>query len=400
MSRPETPEVPLENALNEILKKLEIMGNEIKQHREAISILDKENQERAKAQGAIPIDTDASGSRNMKPRQMLKPSAPSENDKFKDIEDSEMSDNEIRESPHTNRPKLQEANKVIKIIKPLKGKDDQGVEDFIKSIKNAKQYCNDPDFLLQLILAEKLQHNAERTLRYIDINSYEQLYAALRENLNTTYTPSVNKKLLGEVKQGISETVKSCNIRFRKALNDLKYSIQAKQKQSIKRKILLEDAEELALELYIENIKLDIALQIRAQGPKSMIEAQQIAIETEMWLKKRTTFKTFNKPITKTIIDNKPKFQENKSPPQKVTECYKCKKPGHMANNCPESKNFRFIQSTQKPPPRINLMEEEIESEKEEEQEAIQKIEYQQLQECSTPSTSKEMEEEIQTYDY
>lgn len=49
------------------------------------------------------------------------------------------------------------ARDAIRAIKPLNGQDDAGVEEFIRKVEKIRQQCNQPDLLLDFILAEKIQ---------------------------------------------------------------------------------------------------------------------------------------------------------------------------------------------------------------------------------------------------
>ena len=78
------------------------------------------------------------------------------------------------------------AKLTIETIKPINGQDDMGVEGFIKTVKRSRIRCEEPEILLDLILEKKITHAAEEATRYMQINSYEDLYAALRQNLKQT----------------------------------------------------------------------------------------------------------------------------------------------------------------------------------------------------------------------
>ena len=73
-----------------------------------------------------------------------------------------------------------DAKLTIETIKTLNGQDDMSVEDFIKSIKKAKIRYTQPNLLLDLIVAKKIQGIAEKATRYSQINSYEDLYESLK----------------------------------------------------------------------------------------------------------------------------------------------------------------------------------------------------------------------------
>ena len=64
----------------------------------------------------------------------------------------------------------------IRMVETLRGRDDVGVEDFIKSVEFARSACSEEQLLLKLIVVEKIIENAIRSIRYINIESYGELY--------------------------------------------------------------------------------------------------------------------------------------------------------------------------------------------------------------------------------
>ena len=78
-----------------------------------------------------------------------------------------------------------EADKAIRIVETLRGRDDVGVEDFILSVRKARARCKESDreLLLDLILIERITDNAKRNIRYLKINSFEDLYSCLRQHV-------------------------------------------------------------------------------------------------------------------------------------------------------------------------------------------------------------------------
>ena len=61
------------------------------------------------------------------------------------------------------------AEDIIRTIKVLTGLDDIRVEDVIKTIEKAREKCSQPELLLDYIIAEKITGQAERAIRYTDI---------------------------------------------------------------------------------------------------------------------------------------------------------------------------------------------------------------------------------------
>ena len=68
---------------------------------------------------------------------------------------------------------LLSAKDIVRTIEILPGKDDSGTEDFIKSIKRATLRCSQLDLLLDFKIAEKIQDQAKRSIRFIPINHYD-----------------------------------------------------------------------------------------------------------------------------------------------------------------------------------------------------------------------------------
>ena len=77
------------------------------------------------------------------------------------------------------------AKSAIETIRGINGQDDIGIEDFIKTVKKAKTRCTQHNLLLNLIIAKKITGFAEKSIRYLQINSYEDLYDALKQNLKS-----------------------------------------------------------------------------------------------------------------------------------------------------------------------------------------------------------------------
>lgn len=84
----------------------------------------------------------------------------------------------------TNNNAVSKACEIIRIIKPLHGRDNMDIEDFLKKVQLAKNSCSEPTLLLQLILAEKIFDQAENSIRYTKIDTYSELFEALRTQVS------------------------------------------------------------------------------------------------------------------------------------------------------------------------------------------------------------------------
>ena len=90
-----------------------------------------------------------------------------------------------------------------------------GVEDFIKTVKRVKIHCTRQKLLLNLVIAKKITGIAERVIRYIQIDSYEDLFEAVRQNLKQSNLLLALKSKLESCKQGATESVQNFTLRFR-----------------------------------------------------------------------------------------------------------------------------------------------------------------------------------------
>ena len=99
------------------------------------------------------------------------------------------------------------AETAIETIREVNGQDDIGIEDFIKTVKKVKTRRIQPNSLLDLIIAKKITIFAEKSIRYVQINSYENLYDALRQNLKWSNSILAVKLKLESCKQGPSKQV-------------------------------------------------------------------------------------------------------------------------------------------------------------------------------------------------
>ena len=113
------------------------------------------------------------------------------------ISDGEQEDGRVNQKENINRSKFCtqatyesedriNATMVLQTIRTLNGQDDIGVEDFVKSVKRARMKTSQPNLLLDLIIAKKIQGLAEMAIRYQQINSYDDLYEGLRQDLRQT----------------------------------------------------------------------------------------------------------------------------------------------------------------------------------------------------------------------
>ena len=277
-------------------------------------------------------------------------------------------------APAERRP----AKEIIRTIEVLKGRDDIGIEDFIKQTKRAALRCLEPELLLDLILVEKIQEQAKRSIRFLIITSYDELYSALRTHVNPPTTIGNCRQRLSNTKQGATESVQSFNLRFRQNLNELQYAVQNKHSNAVARSIALESENDNATHVYILNLRHELGKLVIARSPPTISEAQSIACEMEMWLREGSRMSNANAslgnryksgnqhptprsikhssiPSTSSRSMNDSEKERNQS--RSTLQCEICKRYGHTKERC-YSRNFRDGQPG-KLPPRVNNIEEE-----------------------------------------
>jgi Zinc knuckle./Retrotransposon gag protein. len=313
------------------------------------------------------------------------------------------------------------AKDIIRTIKAINGQDDIGIEDFIKTIRKARLQCNQPNLLLDFIIAEKITGNAEKAIRYTQIDSYEDLYETLRRNLTQVGSVSSLRSRLESCKQGLTETVQNFNVRFRQLVNELKYAVQAEHSGPMERRIAIGIEEKESLKRYMLNLKREIGLQVRAQKPITLGEAQNYAIEMELWLKEAQPIVPQRNSIQKPIIRStfiKPSINtqptmKTQSPNVNLTDrnkitCYKCGKVGHLSGQCTlRPSNFPVGQFPKRPPQIRNIQTEEDQMEAmdmtreeiEEQTNYENSAEFLPLMDCCNPSEEqKETDENTVCY--
>ena len=243
--------------------------------------MEEENKKRAdeidklsKALQTTILTDDGSSIRSSRGYQGGKPSAPEDSDEETSV--TRQHQQTRAENPRftDNNPDKLPAKEAIRLVETLRGRDDVGVEDFIKNVRYARANCLQKALLLRLILVERITDNAKRSIRYIDIDSYEELYAALRQNVSIPSTVSNCRSRLQQIKQGNTETIQSYNLRFRQQLNELMYAVQNKHAKPISRQIAIEEEETEATRTYIMNLRRDIGTLVIPNKPRSLLKAQ------------------------------------------------------------------------------------------------------------------------------
>ena len=190
---------------------------------------------------------------------------------------------------------------VIRAIEILKENDYIAIEYFIKRVIKARSYCNQPELLLDLIIADRIRGYAKESIRCKEIDTYETLFKELLKIATKKSVTDCRRNLM-ELVQYNNETIQEYNKRFYDAFYKLKYAVQAEYTKIDERTIMLQDAEKMALDIYIDNLIDEIHLLVAARNPKTINEAQKLAAKREYYIKN----------IQQVIrIDLKPHLNEN-----------------------------------------------------------------------------------------
>lgn len=291
---------------------------------------------------------------------------------------------------------LEQPREAIKYVRTLKGHDDVGVEEFIKSVKRAKADCARPERLLDLVINEKIIDDAERNIRGIEIHNYKDLFQALRDNVSAATSYELARSKLMSTRQ-LNENIRSYDKRFLERYNELRYAIQNEADEDTsptETRVLLKMEERNVIKTYIGGLRDEICMHVRSTQPRTLRDARMEALETETFLleRKRSTQPT-RVPMNPTPFKNRfeqrpprPPFTQTNAPLYNAQRnfskleakplgdrmklyCDFCKMNGHTSDRCFRKQGFPHSQNLKRPPQRINnIMEhDEIEYSQQEE---------------------------------
>lgn len=204
--------------------------------------------------------------------------------------DSDKTGSDVERPLVTAVPDTISAKYMIRIIKSLSGHDYMCIEDFIETLKRAKRRCREADLLVVFTLAEKIMGNAERAIRYT-----------------------------------------------------LKYAVESEHTSPMERKIAISIEKNEYTKRYLRNLTSEIRLQVKAQKPSHFNEAQNYAVEAEMWLKETQSARITSTNIRSLIMTQPnlrsrqfvpkpanptplklPQFNQNQRTPTVSGICRKC----------------------------------------------------------------------------
>lgn len=279
-------------------------------------------------------------------KEMLQPNVPEK-------EEEELQEDALYRGPQHS------ANVCKDFIPILNGQDDIGVEGFIRKVRDARSECKEQNILLKLILTQKIVGEAERSIRHVIIDTYDDLYRALREYVSINITSNSARDKLQRTKQGNSESVHSYAKRFRHQLNELIYALQHEIKEPIRRRVATELENDRATKTFLLNLQSDIELRTSSTKPENLQQAQEAAFEAELFLSElersrgATQRKQWPDSRPNNTVPRRPAIPPTKFEPPRVKstfptnpstripqpKCFKCQQVGHLANQCPK-RNF------------------------------------------------------------
>jgi hypothetical protein len=165
------------------------------------------------------------------------------------------------------------------------GKDDIGVEDFMKEVRPMRNHCIENDLLLKAIEIEKVVGKAAQGIRSIPIKCYEDLYEALRRNAAAQVTTDEYNEQLREIRQERKETVQSFYIRFRRISNKLTYAITKEYPEPTTRRVMIAATMKKVNKIYLKGLGTDLGRFVFFDETISLAEAKKKALELERYLR-------------------------------------------------------------------------------------------------------------------
>lgn len=176
------------------------------------------------------------------------------------------------------------------------------------------------------LIKSKLSGDAYDILKYNQISNWPDLKSALTLNFDTKLPKSTLQARLTNSRQKIGESVKEFAQRINMTLSQLNEATYAYTKDRLLLHSLIRDNESQAITAFEDGL-YDRQLQTLAKiyPDKSMKSMTAHIIEHASRLEAKQ-----NKSCNR-IISNKSITQQN------YYNCYKCKNPGHLAHNCPQS---------------------------------------------------------------
>ena len=246
----------LQEALRALIKATQTLAAQQEQCVESLSVLRSENEKRRLENQAIqeilkPVLTDSDattgatgmyhpegeelGEGDQSPGHQFQPPRSRRHTEVAALSGNNHRDEETR----YEECQLKSDKDLLDTIKPLRRRDDSGVEDFTRMVMRAKSRCFEPDILLDKILATKIIENAERSIRHLQITCYDEFFKALRTYVFPSVSRDTARDKMCNIVQGKTESVMNYTLRFGQRLNEYRYAIQNGYTRPTIRKLFL-----------------------------------------------------------------------------------------------------------------------------------------------------------------
>lgn len=181
------------------------------------------------------------------------------------------------------------------------------------------------------------------------------------------------------------------------------YALQHEIRDPIRRAVAMDLENERATKMFVLNLKPEIELRTSTTKPNNLQEAQDAAFEAELLIGEIERNKGIIRNRTQSVINSRQTFrcrEISPRPPAMTTrpsnaqpanrtlverpppKCFKCQQTGHLANSCPQQRNFPLPSHRNLPPPRAFNVEVEDPENKENQSEYIQQQEDYYPSEC------------------
>ena len=203
------------------------------------------------------------------------------------------------------------AKSCLDSIPIINGQDDIGVEGFIKRVREARAECREKRALLRLILTQRIIGETERSIRYIGIENYEDLFENLEKFVSVSITSNGAREKLQRTRQNFNESVHRYVKRFRLNLNELIYALQHEFHDPIRRAVAIDLETERATKVFILNLKPEIEIRTSAARPENLKAAQDTTFEAELFIEEIERNKNIvrERTMSQPIARAKPHFQ-------------------------------------------------------------------------------------------
>lgn len=234
---------------------------------------------------------------------------------------------ECRAVSNTTHPMLDSSPATL--VTPFSGKPSEDIEAFFADVLAAAKlgFWTDEQLLqmtkLRLIGEAKAYVLYHEELR--NALTFEQLKQGLLKRFKKQNSCRFYREQLNTMTQRYNETLESFVDRIRK-ININTYQLTDSDEAN---KYILQEAENRALDTFLRGLPPETSRRVRAEFPKTLTEAVNIATALEE-------------------IDAATKYKERKNVFSTGVRCFRCDRQGHIAKNCrqPQCSNCQRIGHT------------------------------------------------------